>query len=84
MIRRAALWCALLLASAPASAGWWDVYLADAHFDLATARERALAVVAEEPKSAAAVGAALWWLNRLDSLPDPDAYSNSAPYLTGL
>ena len=69
---RLAAWCAMLLLAMPATAGWWEVHLADTAFDLTTAREEALAVVRDDPFSAEAVGAALWWLNTIASLRDPE------------
>ncbi len=71
MIRRAALCVCVVLVSVPGAAGWWDVHRADQNFDLVEARRLALAAVDADPRSADAVGAALWWLNNFDNLPDP-------------
>lgn len=57
--------------AAPAAAGWWEVYRADAAFDLTEARRQALETVADAPQSADAVAAAAWWLANLTHLSAP-------------
>lgn len=69
--RAAALALALVL-SQPLSAGWWQVFQADGRLDLGAGRELALAAVTDNPQSAEAVAAALWWLANLDNLPAPE------------
>jgi len=59
------------LAASSSWAGWWDLHRADRDFDLAQARAAALATVAEDPSGADGVGAALWWLESLNHVPDP-------------
>ena len=61
----------VLLAASLGWADWWDIHRADQDFDLDGARQAALATVAENPTGVDAVGAALWWLNSLNHLPDP-------------
>jgi hypothetical protein len=61
----------VLLTAAPVAADWWEVYRADSAFDLESARELALATVAEDPTSHDAVAAAGWWYKNLGNLPDP-------------
>lgn len=61
----------LVTVAAPATAGWWEVYQADATLDLAAARQAALLTVAEGPHSADAVAAAGWWFENLDNIPLP-------------
>jgi hypothetical protein len=67
---------ALCLAPAPAwsaeETGWWSVHRADASFDLVTARQTALATVANDPTGADAVAAAGWWLRQIANLPYPE------------
>ena len=63
---------AIALLTAPwAWAGWWDIHRADQRFDLDAARTAALVAVADDPTGADGVGAALWWLENLNHLPDP-------------
>jgi hypothetical protein len=54
------------------SAGWWEVWQAGMEFDLNTARELALATIAEDPASADAVAAASWWLANVEDLAEPE------------
>lgn len=61
----------MVLTAAPVAADWWEVYRADAGFDLESAREIALTAVAEDPTSHDAVAAAGWWYRNLGNLPDP-------------
>jgi len=70
-MKRAVIAVLLMLLAGSSWAGWWEVHRADQSFDLARARSRALNAVAEDPTSADAVGAALWWMDSLDYLPDP-------------
>jgi hypothetical protein len=41
-------------------------------FELGTAREQALAIIAADPMSADAVAAASWWLANVEDLPEPE------------
>jgi len=68
----------LLLATTPVFAGWWEVYQADAQYDLTAARREALATVAADPKSADAIAAAGWWLENLSSISDPGSILDAA------
>jgi hypothetical protein len=70
-MRRAFITAVILLFAGSGWAGWWEVHRHDQNFDLETARAQALAAVAEDPTSADAVAAALWWLDNLAYLPDP-------------
>ena len=69
---RAAVVAAILTLSLPVSAGWWEVWREDMRFELGAAREQALASVAEDPSSADAVAAAMWWLTNIENLPAPE------------
>jgi len=68
---RAAVLAAILAVSLPLSAGWWEAWRGDMCFDLEAAREQALAAIAENPSSADAVAAAMWWLANVENLPAP-------------
>lgn len=61
-----------LASAAPASAGWWEVWQADQRLDLESARELALAAIADDPAGADGVAAAMWWLANIDNLPAPE------------
>ena len=69
---RAAVLAAILTVSLPVSAGWWEVWRDDMLFELGAAREQALAAVTENPSSADAVAAAMWWLANIENLPAPE------------
>jgi len=69
---RAAVLAAILTLSLPVSAGWWEVWREDMRFELGAARDQALAAVAEDPSSADAVAAAMWWLTNIENLPAPE------------
>ncbi len=69
---RAAALAAILAVSLPLSAGWWEVWRDDMRFNLGAAREQALVAVAENPSSADAVAAAVWWLANIDNLTAPE------------
>ncbi len=71
MIRRVVAAAIVLMAASLGWTGWWDVHRADQDFDLDQARSEALAAVSEDPTGADGVGAALWWLDNLNHLPDP-------------
>ncbi len=71
MTRRVVAFLWAVVIAVPAGAGWWEVHRADQDFDLSDARRLALAALAADPQSADAVGAALWWLDNFDNLPDP-------------
>jgi len=68
----------ILTVSLPVSAGWWEMWQADMGFDLPTARRRALAVIAEDPESADAVAAAMWWLGNIENVAGPDEILSAA------
>ncbi len=60
-----------LLSSVPCRASWWEVHEADAHFDLPSARHHALETLGESGNNADAVAVAGWWLDNLDTIPEP-------------
>ncbi len=62
---------AALGGAAPAAAGWFDVYRADAGLDLERARQLALETVADAPESPDAVAAAAWWRDNMSNLRAP-------------
>jgi hypothetical protein len=70
-IRTGALVITLLIAL-PLSAGWWEVWERDMAFDLVGARELALATIADDPSSAEAIAAAIWWLANAEHLAEPE------------
>ena len=72
MICRSLLLVAALLISLPVSAGWWEVFEADASMDLVAAREAALTTLSGDAAGADAVAVATWWLANLNNLPAPE------------
>jgi len=62
----------VLFAAMPVTGGWLETWQADENLDLAAAREFALQSLVEDPSSADAVAAAMWWLTNLNELPDPE------------
>jgi hypothetical protein len=70
--RLAGVMATVLLAAVPAAAGWYEVWQADENLDLPSARGLAIATMADNPATADAVAAAMWWLDNLDNLPDPE------------
>ncbi len=65
------------VAAAPDPGGWSRVLAADSNLDLRTAEELALATVADDPRSAAAVAVAGWWIGNLDVLPEPESLQSA-------
>jgi hypothetical protein len=70
--RCAALLVVCLVPSLTIDAGWWEVWQAGMEFDLAAAREQALATISADPTSADAVAAASWWLANIEDVPEPE------------
>ncbi|RLE25791.1 MAG: hypothetical protein DRJ65_06950 [Acidobacteria bacterium] len=73
MIVRRLLPVLVIMASAIFGQGatWWDVHLADSQMDLMRARTQALEIIEGDSRSPDAVAVAGWWLDTLDSLPNP-------------
>ncbi len=68
---RVALIVLTLLSGRWLGAGTVEMLRADAELELAAARSEALATVAADPRSAEAVAAAAWWLDRHEFLAEP-------------
>ena len=58
-------------ASTSAGASWREVYQADSQFDIAAARNFALAAITDNPSGPDALAAAGWWLENLSSVTEP-------------
>lgn len=71
MITRLMAVLVIIAAGIGESATWWDVRLADTQMDLVRARTEAMKVIEGDSRGADAVATASWWLETLDSLPNP-------------
>lgn len=73
-LRWATVFAAVVAVSATTlHAGWMEMARSDAKLDLGAARAAALETIRSDPSSPDAVAAAGWWLENVDSVPEPEA-----------